>query len=204
MFLPPYQVFADFLPESHRRALLDMALAREAEFQPTSVKRDGGDVVDPARRISSKLPDMRPLRPPIKQALLDAAPALFRAAGVPPFDIAHIETELVAHNDGAHFAPHRDTLAGVNRTTRDGAPLDRVVSGVYYFHAQPKAFSGGALRLHPFHAAPGTEPVDIEPDQNSLVVFPSFALHEVRPVSCPSRRFADSRFAVNCWLYKAA
>jgi Rps23 Pro-64 3,4-dihydroxylase Tpa1-like proline 4-hydroxylase len=25
-------------------------------------------------------------------------------------------------------------------------------------------------------------------------------MHEVRPVACPSGRFEDHRFAVNCWL----
>jgi SM-20-related protein len=33
-------------------------------------------------------------------------------------------------------------------------------------------------------------------------VFPSWVLHEVRPVSCPSKRFVDSRFAINCWLWR--
>jgi Rps23 Pro-64 3,4-dihydroxylase Tpa1-like proline 4-hydroxylase len=42
---------------------------------------------------------------------------------------------------------------------------------------------------------------DIEPGQNRLVAFPSWAPHEVMPISCPSRRFIDSRFAVNCWAW---
>jgi Rps23 Pro-64 3,4-dihydroxylase Tpa1-like proline 4-hydroxylase len=45
----------------------------------------------------------------------------------------------------------------------------------------------------PFH--------DVEPLHNSLVVFPAWLPHEVLKVSCPSGRFADSRFAINCWFH---
>jgi Rps23 Pro-64 3,4-dihydroxylase Tpa1-like proline 4-hydroxylase len=40
----------------------------------------------------------------------------------------------------------------------------------------------------------------VEPNQNTLVAFPSWARHEVRRVDCSSRTFADYRFAVNIWL----
>jgi Rps23 Pro-64 3,4-dihydroxylase Tpa1-like proline 4-hydroxylase len=33
--------------------------------------------------------------------------------------------------------------------------------------------------------------------------FPSWAPHEVMPISCPSKRFTDSRFAINYWVYRA-
>ena len=67
---------------------------------------------------------------------------------------------------------------------------DRVISAVYYFHNLPKGFSGGRLRLFRF----GSDPADhddgdniaIEPIDNSLLVFPSWAQHGVERVSCPS------------------
>jgi SM-20-related protein len=77
-----------------------------------------------------------------------------------------------------------------------------VLSGVYYFHAEPKAFTGGALRLYAI-GGQGERYVDIEPTHNSLLMFPSWAPHEVMPVRCPSRRFVDSRFAINCWVHRA-
>ena len=80
---------------------------------------------------------------------------------------------------------------------------DRLLSAVYYFHAEPKAFSGGALRLYPFGAKKDEDSfADVQPEQNTLLVFPSWAPHEVLPVSCPSGRFSDSRFAVNCWIHR--
>ena len=41
--------------------------------------------------------------------------------------------------------------------------------------------------------------VAIEPIDNSLLVFPSWAQHGVEQVNCPSGEFDDYRYAVNCW-----
>ena len=124
-------------------------------------------------------------------------PELIDQLRVTPFIAGEIELELVAHNDGAHFALHGDLYTG-----QGSARGDRLLSAVYYFHRAPKAFSGGCLRLHRIGARPGDTGVDIAPDQNSLVVFPSWAPHEVLTVHCPSGAFGDSRFAVNCWVYR--
>jgi SM-20-related protein len=40
--------------------------------------------------------------------------------------------------------------------------------------------------------------LDLAPENDSLVIFPSWAPHEVMPVVFPSGGFADSRFSVNC------
>ena len=74
------------------------------------------------------------------------------------------------------------------------------MSAVYYFHVQPLGFSGGELVIHPFGLS---EASVIEPRDNRLVVFPSFALHEVLPVVCPNDGFASARFSINCWLRRA-
>ena len=80
-----------------------------------------------------------------------------------------------------------------------------MISAVYYFHNLPRGFSGGQLRLYRFGAVSAeaaADPdnfVDFEPTDNSLVVFPSWVRHEVRPVRCPDGRFDHYRYAVNCW-----
>jgi Rps23 Pro-64 3,4-dihydroxylase Tpa1-like proline 4-hydroxylase len=108
------------------------------------------------------------------------------------YDLHDIELQIAAHGNGAFFRRHNDSLKGWN--------MNRVISAVYYFHRQPCAFSGGALRLYPLT---GEGHVDVEPAHNRLVVFPSFVQHEVLPVACPSGDFMDSRFAVNCWFRRA-
>ena len=67
------------------------------------------------------------------------------------------------------------------------------------FTTTPKGFSGGDLRIG---SLTSDEVVDIEPEHNKLVIFPSFVPHEVLRIDRPSGRFADSRFAVNLWLCK--
>jgi Rps23 Pro-64 3,4-dihydroxylase Tpa1-like proline 4-hydroxylase len=125
-------------------------------------------------------------------------PKLIAEMRATPAESPKLETELVAHGDGAFFKRHIDT-----QTARyDDVSQIRVLSGVYYFHAEPKAFEGGALRLFAIGADPAPY-IDIEPARNSFLVFPSWAPHEVRPVSCSSNKFIDSRFAINCWVHRA-
>ncbi len=176
--------------------MLDWALANEARFTAGSLRL----AVEPEVRRSRVLGDLGPLRPVLKRRLLDRFERLVDDLGVEPFVAGHVEVELAAHNDGDRFVLHTDTYRGENRPERG----DRMVSGVYYFHREPKAFSGGALRLHRFGATLESPQdfVEVEPEQNSLVVFPSWAPHEVRPVACPSKAFADSRFSVNFWIHR--
>jgi len=193
--LPPYVVIKDFLDDALLHRLLDHALLNEVRFMATTV--GGKGFVDRSRRISLGMRDLGPMKGEIKGRLRNLVPLLIEQLRVTPFEPARIELELVAHGDGAFYTRHIDTFTG------DGEeePTQRMISGVYYFHAEPKAFAGGALRLHAFGAPDtNTKFVDIQPDQNTLVVFPSWAIHEVLPIACPSKRFVDSRFSINCWL----
>ncbi|HEX5182614.1 MAG TPA: 2OG-Fe(II) oxygenase [Allosphingosinicella sp.] len=195
--LPPFRIEDDLLDADERGALLQWALANEQRFVPAAL---GGERVDPSVRLASSLRDLGPLDAIFRERMRDRAAGLVEMLRVSPFALSEIELELVAHNDGAHFQRHEDTYSGTAHSRRG----ERMLSGVYYFHREPKRFSGGALRLYPFGAAGEDNGVDIEPEQGRLVVFPSWAAHEVRTVCVPTRAFADSRFAVNCWLYRAS
>ena len=118
---------------------------------------------------------------------------------IAPFEPAKIELELSAHRDGDYYHPHIDTFISEDR---DGLPTDRVITVVYYFHFQPRGFTGGEFRIHPF-AAGRQDPVAIEPKDNRLLAIPAFALHEVMPISCASDDFRCARFAVNAWVHRA-
>ena len=195
--LPPHRVIDDFLAADSLSRLIDYACAHEAEFAPTTLRKGAGEALDPSFRISSFLLDFGPTKDEIKEKILRLTPSLITELRVTPFVPSGVELELVAHGDGAFYKCHIDTFTGGDQSRTS----QRMLSGVYYFHAEPKAFSGGALRLHPFGGPQASANfIDIEPRRNTLVVFPSWAPHEVLPVSCPSRRFAASRFAVNCWV----
>jgi Rps23 Pro-64 3,4-dihydroxylase Tpa1-like proline 4-hydroxylase len=45
--------------------------------------------------------------------------------------------------------------------------------------------------------------IDLEPVRNSLVAFPSWVPHEVRPIAVPGGDFEGYRFALNCWYCRA-
>ncbi len=198
--MPPHMVLRDFLAADEVTGLLAHALTHEAAFAPTGL---GRGAINPSIRLSSGTRDLGPYRAILKTRILGQLPRLCTQLGMQSPDDPILETQLVAHSDGAFFKRHIDT-----QVHKPDALRIRVLSGVYYFHAQPKAFTGGALRLYAIgHAGSGGEGgkdgfVDIEPVHNSLLVVPAWAPHEVMPVTCRSGRFEDSRFAVNCWVHR--
>jgi SM-20-related protein len=193
--MPPYVVLRDFLDNSEVAGLLDYALSRQSGFEPTRVD---AKAVNPSIRVSTGLRDLGRYRKIIKEKILAIVPELIARLQVTPFASPRLETELVAHGDGAFYKPHIDTQTAQYENVEE----IRVLSGVYYFFAEPKAFSGGELRLYAIGGDADRNFIDIEPECNSLLVFPSWAPHEVLPVHCPSGRFMDSRFAINCWLHR--
>lgn len=189
----PHHVIQEFLGEAMVARLLDFALEHEADFTSTRVGRATGRQ-DLSIRSSLQTRNLGDLRNPIEAKLRDALPGALQAMRLSSFDLGSIEIQLVAHGDGAFYRTHIDTQTG----TPDGPT--RVLTGVYYFHGLPKSFSGGALRLHSIlPEEQGGTHLDIEPDRDTLLLFPSWAPHQVRPVSCAGG-FAQSRFAINCWF----
>lgn len=193
----PHHVIRGFLGETMVERLLEFALARREDFAPAKIGRQGR--LDDAVRQSAQLCDLGGLKPILEAEFRAVFPAAIEALRIAPFDLTFIELQLVAHGDGAFYQRHIDTGTG-----GDG-PNHRVLTGVYYFHALPKTFGGGALRLHSIlPEEQGGSHVDIDPDRDTLLLFPSWAPHEVRPVSCVGGDFAQSRFALNCWFLKRA
>lgn len=176
--------------------LLAFTAAHEADLKPTAVGSfgDGTAGLNPSYRSSRRLPSLifKPWSDRIKAIVAPLLPGILTDLGMKAFDVARYEIELVRHNDGDFYRRHIDTQTGPSETAR------RAISLVYYFHAEPKAFEGGALRLYALNRNDVFR--DIEPKQNRLVAFPSWVPHEVMPIACPSGRFIDSRFAINCWV----
>lgn len=105
--------------------------------------------------------------------------------------------QMTAHNDGCFYKIHNDS--------GDKLTATRILTYVYYFYQEPKAFSGGELRLYNTELEGARQTAlsqfeDIEPRNNSIVFFDSRCMHEVRPIHCPSRHFTQGRFTLNGWL----
>jgi len=206
--MPPHGVIDQFLADDDRKALLSWAIEQEAQFKPAKVfYGEGGrkNHVNRKSRIALKHRGVGTFEPLIRQQLFANLDRIMTLVGYKGPEPRSIEFELNAYGDGAHFAPHIDIPVGPNRReTGEREGEDRFISAVYYFFNEPRAFSGGALRLYRFGAGPArccaSDSVAFEPVQNCLVVFPSWAKHAVERVVCPSGAFKDYRFALNCWL----
>ena len=190
----PHITVPDFLSRDDHAHLLRWTLENQASFVPARVFTG----VDEERRRALVLSDIGPFKMQFAVAASKQYRSWVTQMGLPPFDVSGIELELAAHNDGAHFHRHLDT-----QTVMGGDGSHRALSAVYYFYREPKAFTGGQLRIYPqdSNGDDGDVFAKVDPTQNTLAVFPSWAAHQVMRVDCPSQDFADSRFAVNCWLH---
>jgi Rps23 Pro-64 3,4-dihydroxylase Tpa1-like proline 4-hydroxylase len=126
-------------------------------------------------------------------------PRVLDQLGMEQFPITQTELQITASNDGDFFRVHCDDAQETIASRR--------LTFVYFFHREPAQFEGGELRLHD-SVNTGQHPVSagslqkVLPQQNQIVFFPCSTLHEITPVHCRSRAFADSRFTVNGWLHR--
>jgi SM-20-related protein len=196
----------DFLTKRELRGLTKYVLAREADFTPSTVIPDGvpDAETDASYRRSRVLYDLGDYGALIRERLLALLPEVLAKFQRDEFPIANVDVQITASNNGDFFKVHRDNSSV--------EPLDiplREVTYVYYFHTEPKAFSGGQLRLYNSQDGEVENSGEqrtrtITPRQNTLVLFPSFYDHEVLPVRCASGEFANSRFTVNGWVIREA
>ena len=193
----PHVIIDDFLPDRVHHGLVQHVLT-VADFTQGKVRIDGRDDHAPELRRGLHSDDrLGAFLAPFRKAVTDRFDDLRDGLKMPQFDRSGFEILLVAHNDGDFYAPHRDVFTGKERLLTPG---DRMITLVYYLHRAPRAFTGGELRIFPFGDSP---PLLVEPRDNRLIAFPSFLLHEVRPIAVPDRDFANSRFSVSCWLNRA-
>jgi SM-20-related protein len=184
----------NYFPSEVVAALLKHVERNSAKFKPSKVI-DTIKAIDVRRkeRRSLVLKDLADFESMFCERILSELPATLAALQIPSFRISEIELQITSHNDGHYFQRHRDSGVTV---------CSRIVTFVYYFYNEPRAFEGGQLRL--FNGtlenesySCGEVAVDLNPTSNTMVYFPSACYHEVLPVKCSSGKFRDSRFTVN-------
>ena len=118
-----------------------------------------------------------------------------------------VEAQLTRSGDGEFYRPHFDNGRGTH-------PRIGLRAVTYIVYLGERAYGGGALRLHPTRPMPRHigghrilvgrkvpgEPVEVEPEDGTLVVFPSWVLHEVSPVTLPGDPWKGGRFTLNGWV----
>lgn len=198
---PPYALVENFLAPAELDEICTHAITRESSFESAVLslseneeRRAGADYRFRRARI---LNDVNAVAPIVLEKLKSLIPRLWDPLDMAPIPLQSVECQMTAHGDGDFFNTHTD----------NGLPdiAHRKISYVYYFHREPKVFSGGLLRLYKTLIANGEVKcgevaADIDPPRNGLMVFPSHIYHEVTPITSPSTAFADSRLTLNGWI----
>jgi SM-20-related protein len=191
-----YVLLENFLEAPVHQELLRFVEAEAARFVDATVTTNDADYR--RSKVLHEAPDVGRM---FRERIAAAAPLVMAELGIHPFTPSEIEVQLTAHNDGNYFKLHND----------NGSPdtASRGLTYVYYFFNEPKAFSGGQLRLYDSVVAGGQYrcgPVaeEIDPKNNSILLFAPHCHHEVLRVRCPSGAFRDGRFTVNGWLRRPA
>lgn len=191
---PRWVQLENFLSPEENREALAIALDHRANFLESSTTTNANDYRQSSVLYATYYADLYHL---LRKRILKMMPRIVKELDIPPFLVSQVEMQMTAHGDGCFYKIHNDSGSPETAT--------RVLTYVYYFHQNPKAYSGGALRIYETDVGgPATEPsekfADVIPANNSIVLFDSRVKHEVLPVVCPSRKFEDSRFTLNGWL----
>ncbi len=188
----PYALIDNFLSVNQLNDLLRYSINKQSEFVPTTNSAN-----DPNYRRSFYLTNFPKFSELMLSLVRKITPQIIKHLDINNFEIGQVETQMTAHNDGNYYKIHND----------NGSPdsATRVLTYVYYYHREPKPFTGGELVIYDskiengYSVAANSHKV-IQPTSNTIVFFPSHCMHEVLPVSCPSQYFANSRFTINGWV----
>ena len=199
----PFVRCTSFLRPAEQEKLRVALGAGLAEFKPATVSSGFNEgCLRPEYRtaLTAKRDREREIRrlfmPKLRAVLPDVASRL----GVSSLDDGHVEVAFTATLAGGFYRVHRDNSDALEHPNNT-----RVISYAYYFHRQPKPFTGGELLLYDtcletkrFRRGTFSR---IDPMHNTLVLFPSCYYHEILPVHGESDRFEDARFTVNGWIH---
>lgn len=198
----PFVLRHDVLPSADYSTLLAQIVDAASAFEtPKLVK---GDTNQADRSVRDAMVIDNPedgLVAPVKAQVLCLLDAVLPRLGIAPFSVASVEAQVTIHGNHHFYNAHRDDEPDPNSPV-----FARTVSYVYYLHRRPRAFSGGELRLYDSDPVVGSfDPggfSQVEPANNTLILFPSWAYHEVRPVTLASTDPFDGRITVNGWVHR--
>lgn len=188
----------NFLTPQQLEVALTVAIQNKSNFTDSSVHNKSTNQVKKFRQSSVLHHKFYPeLAASIQNKVLNILPSVLQKLNHPNFSTFNIVIQLTAHNDNCFYTIHSD--ANTEMTTT------REMTYVYYFYQEPKSFSGGELVIYETkidgnNLSKHNDFKVIEPRNNSIIFFPSRYLHEVLPVSCPTKAFEHSRFTFNGWI----
>ena len=197
----PFVWMANFLAPEQCDRLLALALQGRERFVLAHVGAQSSERVDPEVRLTLEADNRttQHFRPWFARKIRGLVPevlARLRMEGIGQFQL---DLGMRGYHTGGFYRAHRDTGATTYRS--------RKLSFVYFFHRQPRRFSGGDLLLYDTDADAGVYSYSdfsrIVPLRNSIVFFPSACWHQVHSVQCETDDFGDGRWVVNGHVWRS-
>lgn len=199
----PFIRLENFLSPSENKTVLQFALENEKHYESSEIdSHDNSSQINLKTRVSyvlgkSKLQQITSWFLPKLQSTV---PQYANKLGVKSALAADDpEIQMTAHLSGGFFHAHSDNSNGRNKSRR--------ISFLYYFHQDPKPYTGGDLLI--FDSNIKHSQFDekkftrLSPINNSLVLFNSSYIHSVTPIVAKSATFEAGRFTLNGWFHHA-
>lgn len=191
---PPYLAWD--IPLLEIAPLIAHLIRVKAKFVPSRLYASVGLSHDLKRRSSYSLSNDVEITA-AAQIILDfiskREPQVCATLEMKRFSWGKIDYSCVHYGNGAFFKTHRDLVPN--------QPGPRMLSFVYFFHGEPKAFQGGDLV---FFDEAYREIGRVSPVSGRLVVFRSTTPHEVEPVEMVDSAFSGGRFAITGFIRRPA
>jgi SM-20-related protein len=200
---PKFVILEEFLVAAEIRALEHYVLANRSSFAPSRViGSNGTGAVRLQSRRSLVFMEIAKHRQVFEPRLRHFLPFVFQRLSRPSFTPTQVEMQLTVSRNGDFFRPHNDQSKSHPRIKT------REITFIYYFHREPRSFTGGDLVLYGGRHAgrdcgwAWEKILRVPLVRNSLVFFPSDVLHEVSLVSCEEEAFESGRFTLNGWVHR--
>ena len=190
----PFVAIRDFLPAERRQQLLDLLKANQEQLAELTVGYERK--IDRSKRLQYGIVHLDSALREILACRIDSIlPDLLTKLNIDAFPVEEHYLRVDATPDGGFNAMHRDALPGAR------------LSYLYYFHTEPKQYTGGHLLLFDRPGAKDeTRPLftTIRNEDNKLVVFRPDDYHQATRVRAQSANLGllESRLSVCGFLFE--
>ena len=196
----PFVWMRNFLAPMQCERLSILATEGSARFAPARTGKKGATNVDPEARITleSDHRTLQAFRPWFIPKIRSVVPEVLERLRMEDIGRYGIRMDMRVYLTGGFYRAHTDGQYDPDHP--------RKLSFVYFFHREPRRFSGGDLLLYDTDANTADRSFAafsrIVPLRNSIVFFPSVSWHQVPHVQCETNDFQDGRWAVNGHLWQ--
>ncbi|MDF1655434.1 MAG: 2OG-Fe(II) oxygenase [Coxiellaceae bacterium] len=198
----PFALTDNFLTTDQQQLIWQLLEKNYQHFDVSKTldKKGQGQLTD--YRSSQLLPQkhLKPLRKWFLSLIVEQLNHVLPRIGLESFEISGKELQLTKSQGGDYYKIHSDRGGNSKSATRN-------MTFVYYFHGEPKGFSGGDLLLFDTHAKKksfNAHFTRVSPINNRLICFPSDRYHTVLPVKSLVDDWQFARFTLNGWLHQVS